>query len=92
MPDGVSIEEDLCLWNLIKLRGPDRCQYVLENCKVSSQVNYYHIYFCSINESNLIFLPITILSSYICFWAIGSTADAYLSPVLASISEHLRLS
>ena len=29
---------------------------------------------------------------YICFWALGSTADAYLSPILASISKHLRLS
>jgi solute carrier family 24 (sodium/potassium/calcium exchanger), member 6 len=64
----------------------------LENCEVGSHVNYYHIYFCSINESNLIFLPIAIISMYICFWALGSTADAYLSPILASISKHLRLS
>lgn len=29
---------------------------------------------------------------YTCFWVLGSTADAYLSPVLATISKHLKLS
>lgn len=29
---------------------------------------------------------------YICFYVLGSTADAYLSPVLAGISKNLRLS
>jgi sodium/potassium/calcium exchanger 6 len=29
---------------------------------------------------------------YASFWVLGSTADAYLSPVLASISKHLKLS
>jgi len=29
---------------------------------------------------------------YLGFYVLGSTADAYLSPVLASISKHLKLS
>ena len=29
---------------------------------------------------------------YICFYVLGSTADAYLSPVLAGISKHLKIS
>lgn len=29
---------------------------------------------------------------YLCFYVLGSTADAYLSPVLVSISKHLKLS
>lgn len=29
---------------------------------------------------------------YVCFFVLGSTADAYLSPVLASIAKHLKLS
>ena len=29
---------------------------------------------------------------YLCFYVLGSTADAYLSPVLASIAKHLKLS
>ena len=29
---------------------------------------------------------------YICFYVLGSTADAYLSPILASISKHLKIS
>ena len=29
---------------------------------------------------------------YTCFWVLGSTADAYLSPILAAISKHLKLS
>ncbi len=35
---------------------------------------------------------VKVVSMYICFWVLGSTADAYLSPVLATISKHLKLS
>ena len=60
MSDAVNFEEDLCLWHLIQQKDQDRCQYVLDNCEVSSHVNYYYIYFCSINESNYIFMPIAV--------------------------------
>lgn len=29
---------------------------------------------------------------YTCFYVLGSTADSYLSPILASISKHLKIS
>jgi hypothetical protein len=56
----VDIELDRCLWNLIQLRKEDRCEYVIENCEQGSIINFYHIYFCSLKESNLLFLPISV--------------------------------
>jgi hypothetical protein len=42
-------------------------------------MNFYHLYYCSLDESVALFIPIGLFASYVCFYVLGSTADGYLS-------------
>ena len=53
------IDEPTCLWKSIAT-APDRCQFVRTYCEGNSVLNFYDIYFCSLNQNNFIFVPLAV--------------------------------
>jgi sodium/potassium/calcium exchanger 6 len=73
------------------LLHPSHCAYVRQHCDDNGIFNLYYINYCLVNEYYLLTLLITILLLAMCFNLLSKTADTYLSPLLAKLSQDLKL-
>ena len=49
-----------CEWTQILDQGANRCEFVKLNCEGESIVNFYHIYYCTLNENKFYFIPLAV--------------------------------
>lgn len=71
------------------------CNYIqnhMEECSGNSIINYRLIYFCYLNQNNLLAIPLGLACILFYFYVIGDTAEQYLSPTLATMSKFFKMS
>jgi sodium/potassium/calcium exchanger 6 len=81
------------LKDIENLNGGDSCQNALDFWQdFESIFDFNQMHFCDLNSKMYITIPIWLLILFISFYVLGSTADDYLSPALAKISETFGMS
>lgn len=60
----------------------NECEFVKEECDYESIYNFNELYYCSLDQNLAVFVPVGLLLILLCFYVLGQTADAYLSPAL----------
>lgn len=79
-----------CDYSSIQI-SENKCNYILENCGYS-YINFYSLFYCTLNSNYFLFLPIIIIIILICFYLLNDTSNKYLSSALTKISDKLKLS
>lgn len=46
------------------LSSADQCKLATEHCEAASKINFYHIYFCTLETSNMLFYPVGVSHSH----------------------------
>jgi len=90
-------QENPCIQAAINdflIRGfESKCAYVQANCGEStSTVDFFSFYYCNLNEDFAYFVPFSLVFIFIMFYAVSSTAENYLEPVLTKIARIFRFS
>ena len=68
------------------------CYSKLADLSSESIINFYHIYYWTLDENLWIFIPLTIIVFVLWMYFLGSTADQYLCNALETISDNLNFS
>jgi hypothetical protein len=48
-----------CEWTQINA-SPDHCEFIKMYCDGNSLINFYHIYYCTMKENNIYFVPMAV--------------------------------
>ncbi|KAL4445116.1 hypothetical protein ABPG74_018844 [Tetrahymena malaccensis] len=68
------------------------CQFVVQHCNDEELIQFTHFYYCTLNQNIPSLIILTIVISLVAFHLLSSTAESYLSPALAKISDSLKCS
>ncbi|KAL4494621.1 hypothetical protein ABPG72_004523 [Tetrahymena utriculariae] len=73
-------------------RAINVCQFVVQHCHDEELIQFTHFYYCTLNQNVPSLIILTIVISFVAFHLLSSTAESYLSPALAKISDSLKCS
>lgn len=69
-----------------------RCEFVRQECEHEAMFNLFAMHYCDLDQLTEVTIPILIVIIFIAFYALGTTAEAYLTPALEKLSTTLRMS
>ncbi len=75
-------EEPSCELEMIRKASEGACEFVQKYCEHESLFNFFSLHYCQLGGANYITIPLYLFIIVFCFYIVGTTAEAFLSPAL----------